>query len=395
MNSQFYRQGGATLVMFAILVTLLIAFMGLAIDGGYLFVQKARLQSTADAAVLACITESNSCGAGGSNIYPAVNPYAFDVVTTNPVTCPKSSQSGCAMAVASTSWKTFFLGVVSGRGSFPVVLSAMAVAGRNASAPACVVDMTSFRINGTNKLILNNCSAAIGGSFNTTQSSGVVISPNTNQSAITIYNGNLTACPNCSPSPIGVSASIPVLPSYAPPTLDAAPAPSYNAGTKTYTYFPGTYSSAVIFNNKYSYVLSSGSYLFNGGFDTNSSVVSNGTGGVSLYVPGNKPLALTGKVTLYAPTPTGCAVSSAIVINHPYTSTYYNMTVNGSKDNLNLTGIANLGADNLTVDGASSALTITGSLLTNALTLNGNMNPNYSTNPCNNLYPAGSIALVE
>jgi Flp pilus assembly protein TadG len=392
MNRSFFDQKGSTLVLFAFLITVLIAFVGLAIDGGYLFVQKARLQSTADAAVLACITESSSCGSGGSNLYPAVNPYDFDVVTTNPVTCPKSSQAGCAMAVASTSWKTFFLGVV---GKVDVTLSARAIAGRNSGGPACVVDMTSFSTNGNNNVVLNNCSAAIGGAFNTTNKSGIVISPNTNENGITIYNGNSTACTKCSPAPIAVSTPIPALPTYNAPTLSAAPAPSYNAATKTYTYAPGSYSSAVTFDKKYSYVLSSGSYVFNGGFNTGSAVVTNSAGGVSLYVPGDKTLVLSGTVTLYAPTPANCAASSAVVISHPYTSTHYNMTVNGSFDHLSLTGIANLAADNLTIDGTSSALTITGSLLTNALTLNGNMNPSYSANPCNNLYPAGSVSLVQ
>lgn len=392
MNKQLHHQKGATIILFAVLLTVLIGFMGLAIDGGYLFLQKTRLQTTADASALACITESSACGAGGGNVFPAVNPYSFQVDITNPVTCPKTSQQGCAKAVASTSWKPFFMGVV---GKTEVNISATAIAGKNTGGPSCVVDITNFRTNGSNNVVLNSCSAAIGGQLNTTNKSGIVISPNTNQSGITLYNGNTSICSNCSPAPVSVSSSLPALPSYAAPTLPPAAAPTFNAAKKTYTYYPGTYASAVTFDKKYSYVLSSGSYVFEGGLNTGSAVVSNSAGGVSLYVPGNKTLTLSGSVTLSAPTPANCAASSAVVISHPYTTTYHNMTVNGSTDHLNLTGIADLAADNLTIDGTSSALTITGSLLTNALVLNGNMNPSYSTNPCNNLYPAGSVALVQ
>ena len=65
------------------------------------------------------------------------------------------------------------------------------------------------------------------------------------------------------------------------------------------------------------------------------------------------------------------------------------------QDNLNLTGVANLSADNLTINGSSTALSVTGSLLTNSTTLHGNMNPSYSTNPCNNVYLSGNVALVQ
>ena len=110
---------------------------------------------------------------------------------------------------------------------------------------------------------------------------------------------------------------------------------------------------------------------------------------------GDKPLLLNGTITLNAPTPTGCLAGSAVVINHPYTNTYYNIIVNGSQDHLNLTGVANLAADNFTINGSSTALSITGSLVTNSLLLHGNMNPNYSVNSCNNVYVPGAIGLFD
>lgn len=396
MTKKHTHQKGATLVLFALLLSVLIALMGLALDGGYMLLQKARLQSTADAAVLACVVNPSTCGSGGSNVFPDVNLYGFNVVTTNPVACPKTSQFGCSQAVASTTWNTFFLGLF---GQTTFTLSAKAIAGKNSGGATCMITDTSFSTNGNNNVTLNNCSAAIGGVFSTTNKSGIVISPNADGNLITVYNGHSTACGNCSPTPVGVAGAIPTLPSFTAPIIPNAAAPTYNATTKTYTYYPGTYPSAVVFNKKYSYVLSSGlynsAYVFNGGLDTGSAVVTNGSGGASIYVPGNKSLSLSGTVTLSAPTPTGCLAGSAVVINHPYTSTYQSFTMNGSQDHLSLTGVANLSADNLTINGSSTALSITGSLVTNSITLHGNMNPSFSANPCNNLYMAGSIGLFD
>jgi len=361
-----------------------------------MLLQKTRLQNTADAAALACLINSTACGSGGNNLFPDVNLYGFDVATTKPVACPKTTQLGCVQAVASTTWSTFFVGIL-GQPTFS--MTAKGIAGRSSGGTTCLITDTYFSTNGNNDVILNNCSAAIGGSFSTTNKSGIVISPNTDGNVITIYNGNSTACGKCSPPPVSAAGPMPTPPSFTAPTIPNAAAPTYNASSKTYTYYPGTYPAAIVFDEKYSYVLSSGLYssvyVFNGGLDTGSATVTNGAAGVSIFVPGNQLLSLTGTVTLSAPTPTGCLAGSAVVINHPYTNTYYGLTMNGSKDHLSLTGVANLSADNLTINGSSTALSITGSLVTNSVLLHGNMNPSYSANPCNNVYVAGSIALVQ
>ncbi len=395
MSSYYHQQKGVTIILFAVFLTVLLGFMGLALDGGYLLLQKTRLQNTADAAALACAINSTACGAGGSNKFPDVNLYGFDVQTTNPATCPKTTQLGCVKAVASSTWNTFFMGVL---GQPTLSLTATGVAGKNKAGPACVVDETNFSTNGNNAVTLNNCSAAIGGNLSTTAKSGIVINPNSGASII-LYNGHSTSCNSCSPAPIGSTGPMATPPTFAAPLIAAAAAPTYDAGTSTYTYYPGSYASPVKFDKKYKYILSnglySGAYVFNGGWDTNSATVTNSAGGVSVYVPGDQKLTLSGTVTLSAPTPTGCADSSAVVLSHPYKTTYYGITLNGSQDHINLTGIANLVADNLTVDGSSSALSIAGSLVTNSVTLHGNMNPSFSPNPCNNLYINSLPALVE
>ncbi len=396
MSKTYQHQKGATIVLFALLLTVLIALIGLAIDGGYLLLQKNRLQNTADAAALACAINSTTCGSGGSNIFPDVNLYGFSVQTTLPVACPKTGQISCVKSVASATWNTFFMGVL---GQANMTLSASAIAGQNSGGPKCLMTDTDFSINGTNNITLNDCSAAISGNFSTTHNSGMIINPNPDSNTITIYNGNTTTCIQCSPLPVSASGPMPTPPSYTAPVILNAAAPTYNASTNTYTYYPGTYSAAVVFNKSHKYQLSNGlyggAYVFNGGFDTGSAIVTNSVGGVSLYIPGSQSLSLSGTVTLSAPTPSGCVAGSAVVINHPYTTAYRTLSINGSKDHLNLTGIANLSADNFRIDGSSTALSVTGSLVINSMVLHGNMNPSYSANPCNNVYLTGSIGLFQ
>ena len=395
------KQSGSVMVFVAVLVPLLFGIMALAIDGGYVYLQKTRLQSVADASVLACLLNATRCGNGGTDIFTEVNPYLdtpanVTVELENPVTCPKSTQAGCAKATATSTWHTFFMGLF---GTSNANISAVAIAGRNSDSPACLITVGNISINGTNMVTMNSCSAAIGGNLNTTNQSGIDIT-GSDSNSITIYNGNpITNCGNCTPQPVGASGALPATPSYPIPTIPNAPAPTCNAVSKVCTYYPGTYTSSQKFNKSYSNVLTnasnSGVYVFSQGLDTNSSSVSNSAGGVSIYVPGDQVLKLTGIINLSAPTPQGCSLGSGVVISHPYNAIYHSLTIGGSTDHLNLTGVINLTADNLTVNGTSSSVLISGSLIGNSMVLNGNMLPSYSSNPCNNIYAAGRPILLN
>jgi hypothetical protein len=129
--------------------------------------------------------------------------------------------------------------------------------------------------------------------------------------------------------------------------------------------------------------------------DTNSKTVTNSVGGVSFYIPGTQPLSLTGNITLSAPTPSGCAIGSGVVISHPLASAPRSLDLNGSRVTLRLTGIVNLSANNITMSGSSSSFSLNGTLVANSITLNGNMYPNISANPCNNLYQSAKITLLQ
>jgi hypothetical protein len=394
MNKNIQAPGGAVAVIVALLLLVLFGFLGLAVDVGYAHVQKTRLQAIADAQALACAIAPSRCGSGGENPFPETNTNGALVTVINPTACPDSTvQQGCAQATASAQWRTFFIGIF---GKPTAAAQAVAIAGRNARAPSCITTLSSFNANGTNMMTLTNCSADIGGSLSSTNRSGIQVAPGS-AGSISVYNGNSTTqCGNCAPAPTGLASPLPSLPSSTIPTtnLDGQPLVVRSGSSCTSGICqPGIYSSLVKLSGTTTFA--SGNYVFNGGLDTNNKTVTSATGGVSLYIPGSQNLSLSGNLTLSAPTPAGCAVGSGVVISHPLSGAPRALDLNGSKVSLKLTGVVNLSADQINISGSSSSFMLSGTLVAHSITLNGNMYPNISANPCNNLYQIAKISLLQ
>lgn len=393
MNNFYSKPRGSISILAAILLIVVFGFLGLAVDVGYAHVQKTRLQAVADAAALACVIDSEACGGGGLNLFPQVNGMNATVVITYPFVCPDpTNQQGCARAEASQEWQTLLMGAL---GSPKALGQATAVAGRRAAIPSCVTTVADFKINGTNIMTLEDCSADIGGNISTTNKSGMRAAAG-HTAKITVYNGNSPdTCGNCDPAPTGSTAPLPVLPTVNIPstnfdgsTLTVRAASECKQGTCQ----PGRYQGKVVLTGPT--VLNSGNYVFEGGFETNSQTVKNTEGGVSIYIPGDQDLVLTGHVTLGAPTPPGCSPGSGLVISHPALGPIRSLDLNGSKVQLNLTGIINLSADRITIGGSSSSFVLNGTLVAHEISLNGNMFPKISANSCNNLYQNSRVSLL-
>jgi hypothetical protein len=387
---------GAVVVIVAVCMIMLIGFLGLAADAGYAYLQKTRLQSVADAEALACVVSPNSapCPVSGGDVYPAVNPYGFNVTILNPGDasfCQTSMQTGCAQATVQTTWNTFFIGLL---GFKSLNLSATAVAGKNGNIPSCIITTGDFSANGNNQVGLNNCAATIGGSLSTTHKAGITI---TGLGTISVFNGgNANQCGTCVPNPVSVSTPIPELPSSVFPTknLDGVALPTLPyTSCKNSACIPAIYTGGQVTLNANT-TLQSGNYVFNGGFSNAGYSLTSGAGGVSLYVAGNQTLSLTGTVNLTAPSAVGCKAGSEMVISHPYVSSYNSISLHGSNVNLCLNGVVNLSADNVTVGGSSANLNITGSFVAHSIRLNGNMYPQISSNPCFNFYESTGAAIL-
>jgi hypothetical protein len=368
------------------------------VDLAFAYLQKTRLQHVADAEALACVISPSGspCPLIGGDVYPVVNPYGFSINLLNPgdnSLCLLPSQTGCVRAIASTTWNTFFIGLL---GVPSLNISASAIAGKNGNIPSCIITTGNLSANGNNQLNLNNCATSIGGTLNTTNKAGITI---TGQGSITVFNGgNPNQCGTCSPQPVSVNTPIPNLPLSTFPSLNlngvALPNLPYTACTNS-SCIPAIYSGGQV-TLKANTVLQTGYYVFNGGFSNGGFSLTSGVGGVTLFVAGNQNLDLSGTINLTAPVVAGCTAGSATVISHPYISTYNPITLNGSNVNLSLNGVVNLSADDITVSGSSAKVNITGSFISHSITLHGNMFPQVSSNPCFNFYEStGSAILVN
>ena len=396
------NEEGSIAILVAFLLTIFIGFMGLAVDFGYAYLQKTRLQKVADAEALACVISPASapCPANGTNLYPELNPYGFTVTTVNPgdnsLCLNPATQTKCARATAQVTWNTFFINLF---GVNTLNLSATALAAKTGEVPSCIITTDSFRIVGTNTVTLTNCSASIGGSLSSNNNkSGIAIK---GLGETTVFNGNTPdGCPGCSPQPKGVAGQIPSLPNPAFPTknLDGSNLPILPyTSCRNSSCIPAIYTGGQV-KLSAATTLASGYYVFNGGFSNEGNDLTSASGGVGIYVPGNQLLKLSGKVNLTAPSPTGCSAGSGVVISHPYSSPpSTNLTFNfAGGDFLQLTGVVNLADDDVTVNGSNFSLSVIGSLVAHSVTLNGNMNPQASSNPCFNLYESsGKPVLID
>lgn len=406
MNKLISDTSGAVSIIVGILIFVLFGFLGLAVDVGYMMVQKNRLQNTSDAAALSCVIldSDEACGVfpntsnilnNNNSLIIPLNNYKFQIDTLLPVPCPNTAlQFNCARAIASTNYATFFMGLL---GKNAVDVNAISIAGRVKPAPSCLVSMTDFTINGTNVATLNNCSAVIGDELVNTNQASIVA--NGSNSMIMIYGDIAPNCNNCSPKPSMMTGSFPTIPTVTIPTMNidgsnliTRPGSSCTAASCP----PGIYTSKV--NLKGSTTFTSGNYVFNQGLDSGKNSLEGS--GVAFYIPSGSTSGfnMEGNINLTAYTPPNgsCSPGSGIVLYQAPSVTQPPLKFNGNNQNIVLDGIISLAGVDITIGGTSANIQIKGSVVANSFDLNGNMAPSVSSNPCNNLeLGAGRPILVQ
>lgn len=395
MNKLIQETHGAVSIIVGILIVVLLGFLGLAVDVGYLAVQKNRLQNTSDAAALACVIHDSNDACGifpNANDIPVnanvlispLNTYRYTIHTVLPVLCPNTAtQFNCAQARASTRFSPFFMGVL---GVDNVNLAALSIAGRTRPSPSCLVSMHDFTINGTNVATLNNCSAVIGGEFNNTNQSAIVASGS--GASILIYGDDAPNCANCSPKPIVRTEPFPMIQAVTIPSTNIDGSPLIvrdGTACTSASCLPGIYTSKVTL--KGSTIFASGNYVFQQGFDSEKNALQGN--GVAMYIPAGSASGfdMEGDINLTAYTPAdgSCVPGGGIVLYQDPTVKTPALKFNGDKQNIVLDGIVNLSGVDITIGGTSANIQIKGSIVANTFDLNGNMAPSVSSNPCNNL----------
>ena len=406
MNKLIQETHASVSIIVGILIVVLLGFLGLAVDVGYLAVQKNRLQNTSDAAALACVIHdsNDACGVfpnpsdilvNANILISPLNTYRYTVHTVLPVPCPNTAtQFNCAQAIATTRFSPFFMGLL---GKDTVDLSALSVAGRTRPSPSCLVSMTNFTINGTNVATLNNCSAVIGGELDNTNQAAIVASGS--GSSILIYGDETPNCANCSPKPIVRTDSFPMIPVVTIPSTNIDGSPLIvrdGTACTSASCLPGIYTSKVTL--KGSTVFTSGNYVFRQGFDSGKNSLQGS--GVAMYIPAGSGSGFNMEgdinLTAYTPADGNCVPGGGILLYQDASVRTPDLKFNGSKQNIILDGIVNLSGVDVTVGGTSANINIKGSIVANSFDLNGNMAPSVSSNPCNNLeLGAGRPILVK
>ena len=440
-------ESGQALVMTAFFMTMLLAFVALALDSGTLFRARRMAQTAADAAAMAAALDYkyNSTGqpASAQNAaYAAATANGVDhtvngnVVTVhNPPTSGYHQASGYVEVVVTRPTQTVFMGLFH-LSSVPIQAMAVASSGANAG---CIWTLAKsgadITLTGSGALTAQNCD--IYDDSNASDALTVTGSGSVSAKAIGIAGGYIkTGSGSITPNPptTGIAPAANPL-SLTAPTAGTGTCSSNcnraNTGSGNMTLNPGTYSSITntgsgkitltpgnyVITGNLSNIGSGGLILGAGNYTIGGSFTSTGSGSLTLggglyNVGGN--LSLTGSgpltgagVTFYTGGSTTVTGSGNMNLTAPTTGTYNGVLFYQPSSNNSAMAITGSGGDIFQgiVDAPSAALTLTGSgsftvstdLIVDSLSITGSgtvTDTNYAvaTNPNSVL---GKLVLVE
>ncbi len=339
------ESGQATAIMALVMGIVMIGFLALAADVGYLFHEKRMAQSAADAASLAAAEEDSYPG-DSSNALPAAKAAAkmngFDTtLAKNPATVVlstsstgiysnvgNSGSSAWVTAVVSRPIPTFFLSAFNS-GFKTMQVSASATSAQGQSSPTCVcLQSTSGQgLSMSNGASISAPSCGITVDSSSSNAIGIVggasvnattlgtVSTNWNTNA-NINNGGSIASSTKIVQGISTQCS-PSLPAAPTDTACSAdPMSSQSGGGATFTVGPNSsygttvggntvcYNSLTVNGNGDTVTLNPGIYVINGGQLHFLSGTNGGGNGVFFYLTGNASLVIDNgaNVKLSAPT---------------------------------------------------------------------------------------------
>jgi Flp pilus assembly protein TadG len=335
------ERGQSTVFVALVMGIIMLGFVALALDVGYLFSEKRMAQAAADAAALAAAEEvsanaSTASEQNAANSMATLNGFNTALVTNPAQVFLTTPATGYVQAVVSQPIHTFFMGVFNSNMQ-TVTVAASAVAGGNQTAPACVcLEGTSgMDLNMSNNAKLNasgcnvtvdsastNAAQMIGSASLSTPVLGLV---STTWNTSYVNNGGTI---NSSKVDTGVAAcapniTVPVLPPgitcYNNP-IQGWVLPGYKANytlpLQNVTLTNGTHINEVATNNTICYnslnlsdassvTFSPGyTYYIKGDFTTGGGAPVTGNG-VTFVVMGNIDIANGVTVNLSAPTVSG------------------------------------------------------------------------------------------
>ncbi|WP_348262311.1 pilus assembly protein TadG-related protein [Telmatobacter sp. DSM 110680] len=442
------EDSGQTLVFVALGMTVLVAFMGLAIDVGLLLRSRRNMQIAADAAAIAAAldyrynsstTSAKAAGQAAATVNGVTNGTGGATVTINipPVYGPYAGDSGFIEAIVLDPSPTIFMGVLSKKNSLNVGARAVAGSGSNVG---CIWTLaksgTDVSLTGSGSITASNCDiyddSSSASSALTLTGSGAITAKE-----VGIVGGyTRTGSGSISPIPVtGIAPAADPLASLAAPSIPTGTCSSNctqsntgsgnlslnqgtytsisNTGSGTLTLNPGNYIITGDLTNtgSGSLILGAGNYTIGGNFkSTGSSSLTLGSG---LYIIGGN-LQLTGSgsmtgssITFYTQGATTLTGSGNMNLSAPTSGPYSGILAFQARSDSSTMAITGSGGDHIQgiLYAPSAPLTLTGSgslnvsldLIADSLTETGSgsiVDTNYSvvTNPNSVL---SRLALVE
>jgi hypothetical protein len=292
-NRRNIRQRGSILPIVSVLAATVIAFLGLAVDASYLYYEKRRVQTAADAGAMAGAQEllrgNTSSVTAAARKDTSLNRYTHGsdnvVVTVNnpPASGPKVGNSSFVEVIVSRPRPTWFMRVM---GVSSAEVRARAVAGL-ANSAGCVYALNRDTSNSNNGVFVNGttssvfaCAVFSNANFRSTGGS-CIVAPQASYSGT--YSNSNGSDPNCGPASLGHGLPVadPIASRY---TIPATSPCAYNNYKQTsgaaITLSPGIYCGGIeIGGSVPSVTFSPGTYvLVGGGMRIGSGVSATGIG---------------------------------------------------------------------------------------------------------------------
>lgn len=368
------NEDGQVLVITALSMTLLLAFLGFAIDVGLLFRAKRNAQIAADAAAVAAaldyqyntnVASAKAAGQAAATANGFTNGVSGVTVTINPppLNGPEANVAGYAEAIVTQSNSTILMGIV---GPKSMTVGARAVAGTGGPGPACIYTLGSSGIteSGSGAIDVPNCDIDDDGGI-TMSGSGNIIANQVNIKNSYTHSGSGTV----TPSPTTFSGASDPLASVTQPTSQS-PCTNYVGSVPT-SLSPGCYS--FVLSGSATVNLQSGQYTFTG-ITSSGNLIFNGTG-VTIYFPSGG-ITGSGNVGLNITAPTSGPYDGIAIWMNRSDST--GLTLSGATTT-SFEGIIYAPDGNITVSG-STALNLTADLIVSNITSSGSLDlTNYTT----------------
>ena len=305
---------GIALPMMAILFAVLLAFMGLVLDGGRIYFEKRRMQAAADAGAYGGAQEVKRKNLGmvvdAGRYDTKINGFehgqnTIDVQVNNPPSSgPHAGSNGYVEVIISQVVPTYFMRVLNIN---EATIRARAVAGLENNGDACVVALDpnarpGLRVAGTPQLIAN-CGIMVNSNDDwglQANGGGEVHATWTGVSGGYNLAGGGTITPTAQEGAVGMLD--PLYGQFPPP--DLAGMTTYNLGTinSSTTLNPGRYIGGIKITGSSTVVnFNPGLYVLDSGMDISGGSIY-GTG-VTFYNTGNKLISITGasQIELTAP----------------------------------------------------------------------------------------------